>query len=103
MRLNAFCGFAAMAAFAGVVSGCGEHRVSSPLSPSSLSARSSEDLRPALGNLTPRHVDNDGDGYEDPEPGPTPAPGTDPPPNPEQPPPDGAPLLVKLTINVVAS
>jgi plastocyanin len=103
MRLNAFCGFAAMAAFAGVLSGCGEHRVSSPLSPSSLSARSSEDVRPALGDLIPRRVDNDGDGYEDPEPGPTPDPGTDPPANPEQPSPDGAPLPVQLTVSVVAS
>src|SRR5687767_11170517 len=103
MRLNAFCGFAAMAAFACVLSGCGEHRASSPLSPSSLSSRSSADVRPAVGNLTPRRVDNDGDGYEDPEPGPTPDPGTGPTPPPEQPPGDGAPLPVQLTITVVGA
>src|SRR5688500_13729242 len=103
MPLNTSSRFAVIAAFAGVFAACGEYRAASPLSPSSLSSRSSEDVRPAVGNLIPRRVDNDGDGYEDPEPGPTPDPGTDPPPNPEQPPPDGAPLPVQLTINVVAS
>jgi hypothetical protein len=108
MRLNASSRLAVIAAFAGVFAACGEHRAASPLSPSSLSSRSSEDVRPAVGNLTPRRVDDDGDGYEDPEPGPPAEPGTGPTPPPGQLPPEGLPpegipAPVQLTINVVAS
>ena len=85
-----------MAAFACVFAGCAD-RAASPLSPSSLSARSPENVRPSVGNFAPRGTYHDGDEHDEPEPG------TDPPPNPEQPPPDGAPLPVQLTINVVAS
>ena len=99
MRLNACRGLAAIAAFAGVFAGCAEHRGASPLSPSSLSARSPEDVRPAVGNFAPRGTYHDGDEHDNPEPDP----GTNPAPNPEQPPPDGAPLPVQLTISVVAS
>ena len=101
MRLNAFCGFAAIAAFAGVLSGCGEHRASSPLSPSSLSSRSSADVRPAVGTFAPRGTYHEGE--DEPEPGPPTDPGTDPVPPPEQPPGDGAPLPVQLTIAVVGA
>jgi hypothetical protein len=120
MRLNASCGFAVIAAFAGVLSGCGEQRAASPLSPSSLSSRSSEDVRRAGGTLAPRNVDNDGDGYDDPEP-PPPDPGTVPPPDPGTvpppdpgtvpppdpgtvpPPTDGVVPPVQLTINVIGT
>jgi hypothetical protein len=114
MRLNASCGFAVIAAFAGVLSGCGEQRTASPLSPSSLSSRSSEDVRRAGGTLAPRNVDNDGDGYDDGDPpvpppdpgtGPTPDPGTGPTPDPGTipPPTDGVPPPVQLTINVIGT
>ena len=110
MRLNALSGFAVVAVFAGVLSGCGE-RGMSPTSPSLLSSRASEDApRPAT-SFAPRRVDEDGDGYEDPEPGPMPDPGTSPPPNPGQvPPPAGMPAPegipvppVQLTINIVGT
>lgn len=97
MRLKAFCGFVAIVAFAGVFAGCAEHRAASPLSPSSLSARSPENVRPAVGNFAPRGT------YHEDEPDPPEDSGTDPTPSPEQPPGDGAPLPVQLTINVVAS
>lgn len=100
-----------MVAFAGLLTGCSEQRAASPLSPSVLSERSSQDPRQATGTLTPRRVDNDGDGYDDgeppspPDPGtePPPDPGTVPPPNPDQPPTDGVPAPVQLTITVVGS
>jgi plastocyanin len=109
MRLNSL---AAIAVFASVLSACGE-RGMSPTSPSLLSSRASDDApRPAT-RLAPRRVDEDGDGYEDPEPYPIPDPGMYPPPNPEQvPPPDGMPMpgpegipapQVQLTINVVGT
>jgi hypothetical protein len=109
MRLNASFVFAGIAAFAGVLSGCGEHRAASPLSPSVLSSRSSEGAQRAGVNLAPRRVDHDGDGYEDHEPGPPADPGTNPPPdsgtppNPEPPPPEGLPGPVQLTISVIGS
>lgn len=99
MRLNAFCGCAVIAVFAGAFSGCGEHRSASPLSPSLLSERSPADARRASGTLSPRRADNDGDGYDDPEPGPPADPGTTPPPaNPDAP-----PVPVQLTITVVGT
>ena len=105
MRLNAFFGCAVIAVFAGAVSGCGEHRSASPLSPSLLSERSPADARRAGGTISPRRADNDGDGYDDPEPGPPPDPGTEqPPPNPDAPPSDGVPAVpVQLTITVVGT
>jgi plastocyanin len=119
MRLNAFCGFAVIAAFAGVLSGCGDQRAASPLSPSSLASRSSEDVRQAGGTIAPRNVDRDGDGYDDgpddsyppppapDDPGtvPPPDPGTGPMPDPGTvpPPTDGMPAPVQLTINVVGT
>jgi hypothetical protein len=106
MRLNEFFGCVVIAAFAGVVSGCGEHRSVSPLSPSLLSERSPDNARRADGTLSPRRVDNDGDGYDDPEPGPPPDPGMEPPPpNPDAPPTDGVPppVPVQLTITVVGT
>jgi hypothetical protein len=103
MRLNASFVFAAMGVFAGLLAGCGEHRAASPLSPSLLSSRSSDDARRAGVNLAPRRVDNDGDGYEDPEPGPPVDPGTGPTPPPGPAPPEGLPSPVQLTINVIGS
>ena len=109
MRLQALTGFAALAVLAGAFSACGE-RGMSPTSPSVTSRASQEAPRSAT-SFTPRRVDEDGDGYEDPEPGPMPDPGTLPPPNPEQvPPPAGMPAPegipvppVQLTINVVGT
>ena len=90
-----------IAAFAGFFAGCGENRLS-PTSPSLLPSRASDDTPRSGANFAPRRVDNDGDGYEDPEPGPMPEPGTGPMPNPEQvPPPEGMPAPVQLTISVV--
>lgn len=116
MRFNAPAGFALIAVLAGVLSGCGERRAASPLSPSLLSSPASEDARRAGGTLSPRRVDNDGDGYDDgepppdPGPGPTPDPGSGPTPDPgtipdpNQPPPEGVPPPpVQLTISVVGS
>ena len=108
MRLTASSRFAVVAAFAGVFAACGEHRAASPLSPSSLSSRSADDIRRGVASVSPRRVDDDGDGYEDPEPGPPADPGTGPTPPPVQVPPEGLPpgglpVPVQLTINVVAS
>ncbi len=110
MRTNALSGFAAIAVFAGVLSACGE-RGMSPTSPSLSSSRASEEAPRSAARFAPRRIDEDGDGYEDPEPGTMPDPETSPPPNPEQvPPPDGMPAPggipvppVQLTINMVGT
>lgn len=101
MRLNTLLGLAVVAAFAGVLSGCGQSSMS-PTSPSLLSSQAAEDTpRPGV-SLSPRRVDNDGDGYEDPETEPPRNPGTGDTPNPDQvPPPAGLPVPTQLTINVV--
>ena len=98
-----------MVACAGTVWGCGENRLS-PASPSLMSAPGSEGAPRSGASITPRRVDADGDGYDDPEPGPMPAPGTPPPadqvPPPEgMPAPDGIPLPVpvQLTISIIGS
>jgi plastocyanin len=105
MRHKAVWGCVVLAVFVGAASGCGE-RGASPLSPSVLSSRSSEDVRQPSGAFAPRRADNDGDGYEDPEPAPEgappPVPGGETP-NPEQVPPVGVPGPVQLTINIVGS
>ena len=81
-----------MAALA-IIAGCAD-RTGSPLSPSALSSLSSEGAPRGAVTLAPRRVDEDGDGYEDP----------DQPQIPGQPlPPDGVPIRVQLTINVVSS
>jgi plastocyanin len=101
MRLNAPCGLAVIAAF--VLAGCGEQRAASPLSPSVLSERSPQNTQRISGTLAPRRVDNDGDGYDDGDGYPPPDPGTGPAPDPNQPPPEGTPGPVQLTINVVGT
>jgi hypothetical protein len=105
MQFNIRFGLAATAALA-VVSGCGEHRAGSPLSPSTVSGRAADNARPARAELAPRLIDADGDGYEDPappvEPGTGPLPDPNQPPTPTPPPIDGVPVPVQLTITVVA-
>lgn len=79
-----------------------------PTSPS-LTARGSEDAPRSATSLAPRRVDADGDGYEDPEPGPPSAPETPPanpgevPPPVDMPPAEGIPAPVQLTVNIVGS
>ena len=108
MRLNVLSVSAVMVCI-GVLSACGEHGMS-PTSPS-LTSRASQEAPRSATSFAPRLVDEDGDGYEDPEPGPMPDPGTLPTPNPEQvPPPEGMPAPeaiplppVQLSINVVGT
>ena len=108
MRLKRFTGFALVAVFAGALWGCGENRLS-PTSPSVMSVPGFEGAPRSGTSITPRRVDADGDGYEDPEPGPPADPGMIPPPSPGQvPPPDGMPApegipTVPLTISIVGS
>jgi hypothetical protein len=110
MQYQACFAFAALGTLA-ILSGCGEHGGGSPLSPSSLSAGSSQGA-PGAGPRTSanlaRRVDGDDDGYDDPDSGMPPAdPGMYPPPPGSLPspdgtlPPEGIPPPVQLTISVV--
>ena len=95
-----------MVVCAGTVWGCGENRLS-PASPSLVSAPRSEAAPRSGTTLTPRRIDADGDGYEDPEgpptdPGMIPPPGQVPPPE-GMPAPEGIPPPVQLTISIVGS
>ena len=108
MRPTIWIGFTVISALA--VSACGDRRAASPLSPSTLSARGSEDAPRSGGTFAPRRADNDGDGYDDGDPPAPPDPGAPPPvdpnqpPNPDQPPPtDVPPAPIQLTINVVGT
>jgi plastocyanin len=109
MGLDSLSRCAVIAVVAGFLSACGEGGMS-PTSPS-VTSRASQDAPRSATNFSPRRVDEDGDGYEDPESGPMPDPGTVPPPNPDQvPPPEGMPAPegipvppVQLTINVVGT
>jgi plastocyanin len=105
MRLNVSLGWAFPLACAAAVWGCGEGRPSSSLSPISPSALPSASAANSSVKLVPpRYVDNDGDGYEDPEPGPMPEPGQTPAPDPGQvPPPDPAQPPAVVTVNIVGS
>jgi hypothetical protein len=101
MPLHVRLGCVAVATLASVLSGCGENRVS-PASPSLMS--SAEDTPRPAARFAPRRVDEDGDGYEDPEPAPgmPSTPGPVPPPD-GVPVPGGIPVPVQLTINIVGS
>lgn len=108
MQLQPGFAFAVIAVFAGLLAGCGESRLS-PTSPSLTASRASDDAPRSAARFTPRRVDDDGDGYEDPEPGPadpampSPIPGEVPPPE-GIPAPEGMPPApVQLTINIVGS
>jgi plastocyanin len=83
--------------------GCGTgSSPASPVSPSLLTTpvRGETNATP----LIPRHIDSDGDGYEDPEPAPMPDPGQAPPPDSGQVPPPvpGQPPVI-VTVNIVGS
>lgn len=101
MRVSAPIGLA-FAVCAGSLWGCGGGWTqSSPSSPSSLSLDTPLNIAGRISTVQPRHVDSDGDGYEDaPEGMPPPAPEA-PPPNPDVPAPD-APVPITLTVNIVA-
>ena len=74
--------------------GCGtESSPASPVSPSMLTSPGMTRANPTP--VIPRRVDSDGDGYEDPEPGPMPDPGQAPPP--------AGPAPVIVTVNIVGS
>ena len=82
-------------------SACGERGLVSPTGPSVVSQRSAADTQRARTAGGLRRIDEDGDGYEDPEGMPS-DPGTVPMPSPgDVPPPEGIPAPVQLTINVV--
>jgi plastocyanin len=105
MRLNVSIGWAVPLACAAAVWGCGDGRSSSPISPVAPSALSlSRAANASLTPVVPQHADYDGDGYEDPEPGPMPEPGPTPSPDPGQvptPAPTQPPVVV--TVNIVGS
>jgi predicted small lipoprotein YifL len=102
MRPNTFAVLSVITAFGITLTGCGEHGPMSPTSPSLMSSRTPQDTQRSGTRLAPRGIDNDGDGYEDPDPGMPTDPPTAPMPNPEQIPlPEGIPAPVQLTISVV--
>jgi plastocyanin len=95
-------GYALPLAFLYVLSiwGCGTgSSPASPISPSLLTSPGTTRANPTA--VTPRHVDEDGDGYEDPEPAPMPDPGQAPPPDSRPPDPGQPPVIV--TVNIVGS
>lgn len=85
-------------------SACGERGLASPTEPSGLVSRSAADTQRVRTAGAARRIDEDGDGYEDPDPGagmPS-DPGPGPMPNPgDVPLPEGLPAPIQLTINVV--
>ena len=98
MRLNASIGLTLAVIGLGAVWGCADGRNQlSPVSPSTLSSSPSPAAR-GLSQTPLQRADNDGDGYDDPEP-----PGDAPPPVPDPgqiPPADGTPIPVQLTVNI---
>ena len=103
MRVSSRCAVLLALACALSIWSCGTgSSPASPVSPSLLTApvRNGPNASPII----PRHVDTDGDGYEDPEPAPMPDPGQAPPPDSGQVPapvPGQPPVIV--TVNIVGS
>jgi plastocyanin len=95
MRLNASFGLTVAVIGLGAVWGCADGRNQlSPVSPSTLSSSPSSAGR-GVSRTPLQRVDNDGDGYDDPEP-----PGDAPPPVPD---PGQIPPAVQLTVNIASS